>query len=77
MPLSILALSLRTPALSWSKRLNQLSMDVYLVHIAALSAVVQLTPLWPGTVAGAALAVTLRIALSLPLQIPRIARLTH
>jgi peptidoglycan/LPS O-acetylase OafA/YrhL len=76
-PISIFAMCFRTPALSWSKQLNQLSMDVYLVHVAVLSAVVQLTPFSLWTVEGGALVVIISILVSLPLQIPRIARLTH
>jgi peptidoglycan/LPS O-acetylase OafA/YrhL len=76
-PLSILAMCIKLPAISWSKRLNQLSMDVYLVHIAALSLIVQLTPFEPNTWLGGVIVVLLSIAISLPLQIPLLARWTH
>lgn len=76
-PLSILAMCIKLPAFSWSKRLNQLSMDVYLVHIAALSFIVQFAPFEPNTVFGGLTVILLSIAISLPLQIPILARWTH
>lgn len=76
-PFSILAICIKLPAFSWSKRLNQLSMDVYLVHIAALSLIVQLTPFEPNTWLGGLIVVLLSVAISLPLQIPLLARWTH
>jgi hypothetical protein len=76
-PFSILAICIKLPAFSWSKRLNQLSMDVYLVHIAALSLIVQFTSFEPNTSFGGLIVVLLSIVISLPLQIPILARRLH
>ena len=73
-PIMVLSLMVRTPEFGWTRKLGQLSMDIYLVHILMLSVAGAILGIATHTFAGGIMICLLSLGAALVMQLPQIGK---
>lgn len=71
------ALLVPLPEFRWTRRLGQMSMDIYLVHILVLGAIGSVLGIPTNTTPGVLLAFVFSIAAAAVMQIPAVGKFVH